>query len=118
MLEKDQFPSDSEIYQKIKDITLGLDAVYVSACWKMAGLAKMDNSEDESSQVKLFYFQEYPTRTLVGCNFPRSLKLTSDFTGSDITKSRLKPTRKIRAHEGSNGIYINGLYAMTWWAQY
>ena len=46
LLEKDQFPSDSEIYQKIKDITLGLDAVYVSACWKMAGLPKMDNSED------------------------------------------------------------------------
>jgi len=52
LLEKDQFPSDSEVYQKIKEITLGLDPTYVSACWKMAGLAKMDNSEDESFQVK------------------------------------------------------------------
>ena len=40
----------------------------------MAGLAKMDNSEDESSQVKLFYFQEYPTPTLVGSDFPWRLK--------------------------------------------
>ena len=52
LLEKDQFPSDSEVYQKIKEITLGLDPTFVSACWKMAGLAKMDNSEDESFQVK------------------------------------------------------------------
>ena len=64
LLEKDQFPSDHEIYLKIKDITLGLDPVYVSACWKMAGLAKMDNSEDESSQVKLFYFKNIQRQPL------------------------------------------------------
>ena len=52
VLEKDQFPSDLELNQKIRDITLDLDPQYVSPCWKMTGLAKLDNSEDESFQVK------------------------------------------------------------------
>ena len=51
VVENDSYPTDYQIYKKVSDLILGLDAELVSVSWKLSGLSAMNNSEQETRQV-------------------------------------------------------------------
>ncbi len=49
--EFDKYPTQSQVYQKVANLTSELSRELVTATWKMAGLSQMNNTQEEEEEV-------------------------------------------------------------------
>ena len=51
LITREESPTQAEMFEKISELTLGLDPEFIKSCWKLCGLTDLTNSPDESLQI-------------------------------------------------------------------